>query len=138
MFLIAFPLLLIPFTLYNMVAFLLNMPFSDTVFTVPLPSNTQLAVSLGNALVVIAMLLLYVEFLKAARFASKAVMDHVLALVLFVGMACEFALVPKAQTPTFLLLTVLALVDLIAGVSVGNRTPAPSDIMVEEHDQPAA
>lgn len=137
MFLIAFPLLLIPFTLYNMVAFLLNMPFSDTAFTVPLPSNTRMAVTLGDALLVISMLLLYVEMLKAARFASKGVMDHVLALVLVVGMACEFALVPKAQTPTFLLLTVLALVDLVAGVSVGNRTPLPSDIMVEEHDQPA-
>ena len=33
MFLIGFPLLLIPFAIYNMIAFLLNMPFSDTLFT---------------------------------------------------------------------------------------------------------
>jgi len=136
MFLIAFPLLLIPFALYNMVAFLLNMPFSDTLFSVPLPSHTRMAVTFGDALVVLAILLSYVEFLKAARFRSKAVMDHVLALMLFAGAACEFALSAKAQTPAFLFLTTLAFVDLIAGVSVGPAAPHP-EIVLEGHD-PAA
>jgi hypothetical protein len=136
MFLIAFPLLLIPFALYNMVAFLLNMPFSDALFSIPLPSRTKLPVTLGDALVVISILLLYVEFLKAARFGSKTVMDHVLALILLAGMASEFALVPKAQTSAFLFMTVLALVDLLAGVSVGARG-RPRDIVLEGHD-PAA
>jgi hypothetical protein len=136
MFLIAFPLLLIPFALYNMVAFLLNMPVGDTLFMIPLPSHTRMAVTFGDALVVLSMLLLYVEFLKAARFRSKAVMDHVLALILFIGMAVEFALVAKAQTPAFLFITVLALVDLIAGVSVGARERR-SQIVLESQD-PAA
>jgi hypothetical protein len=137
MFLIAFPLLLIPLALYNMVAFLLNMPFGDALFTIPLPSNTRMAVTFGDALVVLSMLLLYLEFLKAARFHSKTVMDHVLALLLFIGMAAELAMVPKAQTPVFLFMTVLALVDLLAGVSVGARERS-SQIVLEEHDQPAA
>lgn len=133
MFLIAFPLLLIPFALYNMVAFLLNMPFADTLFTIPLPSHTRVAVTLGDALVVISILLLYVEFLKTARFRVKAVMDHVLALILFAGMAAEFAWVPKAQTPAFLFLTALALVDLLAGISVG-AGGRPQGIVVEGPD----
>ena len=137
MFLIAFPLLLIPFALYNMVAFLLNMPTGDTLFDIPLPSNTRMAVTLGDALVVISILLLYVEFLKAARFRSKGVMDHVLALILFAAMAAEFALVPKAQTSSFLFLAALALVDLLAGVSVGGGGH-PRAIALEGHDQAAA
>ena len=36
MYLIAFPLLLIPFALYNMVAFLLDLSFDDTLFELPL------------------------------------------------------------------------------------------------------
>ena len=40
MYLIAFPLLLIPFAFYNMIVFLLNMPFTDTVFSIPLMSRT--------------------------------------------------------------------------------------------------
>src|SRR5262245_39994217 len=121
MFLIAFPLLLVPFALYNMVVFLLNMTFTDTLFTLNLLSQTRFPVTTGDALVVIALLLLYLEVLKAARFGSKAVMDHVLSLALFVGMAAEFMLVPQAATTTFLLLTVVSFVDVITGLSVSAR-----------------
>lgn len=119
MYLIAFPLLLIPFALYNMVAFLLNMPFTDTLFTIPLMADRQMAVSTGDVLVAVGMLLLYVEFLKAGRFGTKAIMDHLLSFILLVAMAAELVLVPRAATSTLLLLAVLAFVDLITGLSVG-------------------
>ncbi len=85
MYLIAFPLLLIPFALYNMIAFLLNMPFTDTVFAIPLIADQRMPVTTGDLLVAVGMLLLYVEVLKAARFGSKAVMDHVLSFILFIA-----------------------------------------------------
>jgi hypothetical protein len=131
MFLIAFPLLLIPFTLYNMVVFLLSMTFTDTLFTLNLLSQTRFPVTTGDVLVVIALLLLYLEVLKAARFASKGVMDHVLSLALFVGMAVEFMLVPQAATTTFFLLTVTSFVDVITGISISARRRR-SDIRFEE------
>ena len=134
MFLIAFPLLLIPFALYNMMAFLLDTPVATEIYAIPLPADRHMAVSIGDALVVLAMLLLYLEVLKAAR-ARKAVMDHLLALILFAAMAAEFALVPQAQTSAFLLLTALAFVDLLIGVSVGRRVKR-HDIMVEDDDLP--
>ena len=135
MFLIAFPLLLIPFALYNMAVFLLDLSPSHEIATLPLLADTRMSISLGDAIVAIAMFLLYLEALKAARFASKAGMDHVLAFLIFVGMAAELALVPKAQTSTFLLLTVLALVDLLIGVSVGSRVQR-SSIVLEDADRP--
>ena len=134
MFLIAFPLLLIPFALYNMMAFLLDTPVATELYAIPLPADRHMAVSFGDALVVLAMLLLYLEVLKAAR-ASKAVMDHLLALILFAAMAAEFALVPQAQTPAFLFITVLAFVDLLIGVSVSRRAKR-HDIIVEGDDLP--
>ncbi len=78
-----------------------------------------MAVSTGDLLVAVGMLLLYVEFLKAARFGAKALMDHVLSFILLVAMAAELVLVPRAATSTLFLLTVLAFVDLITGLSVG-------------------
>jgi hypothetical protein len=133
MFLIAFPLLLVPFTLYNMVVFLLNMTFTDTMFTLPLPSQRRFPVTTGDLLVVIAMLLLYLEVLKAARFGTKVIMDHVLSLALFVAMVAEFVLVPQATTPTFMFLAVLGFVDLITGISVSARRTR-SDIVLEGAD----
>jgi len=123
MYLIAFPLLLIPFALYNMIVFLLNMPFSDVVFSIPLAGDRRLPVTTGDLLVMLAMFLLYVEVLKAARL-SKGAMDHVLAVLLFAGMAAELALVPRAATTTLLLLAALAFIDVITGLSLAIRRRA--------------
>ena len=132
MFLIAFPLLLIPFTLYNMVAFLLNMPFSDALFAFPLASGGRtMTVTTGDLVVAIAILMLYVEVLKAARFGVKRVMDHVLSLVLFAAIVAELMLAPQAATPTFLYLAVLSFIDVITGLSVG-APQAAAEIVLEE------
>jgi hypothetical protein len=129
MYLIAFPLLLIPFALYNMVIFLLNLPVTDTVFNIPLMEGRRMPVTTGDIIVAIALLMLYFEAIKAAR-GSKAIMDHVLALLLFVGMAAELALVPKATTPTLLLLTAISFIDVITGLTVSRR-PKQQEIVLE-------
>jgi hypothetical protein len=130
MYLIAFPLLLIPFAFFNIVVFLLNMPLSDedksVVFTLPLASEPDLPpvfdrsmpVTMGDFIVMIGMLLLYVEVLKAVRPGGKALMDHVLSLILFLAMAGELMFVPRATSSTLLLLTVLGFVDVITGFSM--------------------
>ena len=134
MYLIAFPLLLIPFALYNMVIFLLNLPVTGTVFNIPLMEGRRMPVTTGDIIVAIALLMLYFEAIKAAR-GSKAIMDHVLALLLFVGMGAELALVPKATTPTLLLLTAISFIDVITGLTVSRR-PKQQEIVLENADQP--
>jgi hypothetical protein len=134
MYLIAFPLLLIPVALYNMIAFLLNMPFAETAFAIPLGSDRRMPLNVGDLLVAIGMLLLYVEVLKAARFGSKGVADHILSFILFVAMVSELALVPRASTPTLLLLAVLGFVDVITGISLSIR-PKQREIVREGSDQ---
>ena len=135
MYLIAFPLLLIPFALYNMVVFLLNMSFSDIVFSIPLwPPDRRMPVTTGDLIVAIALLMLYVEVVKAARLGTKGAMDHVLAFILFVGMASELALVPRAATTTLLLLTVISFVDVITGISVSVRRKR-REIEFEDEDR---
>ena len=133
MYLIAFPLLLIPFVLYNMVAFLLDLSFGTPLFSVPLPSGTTMAVSTGDMLVMFAVLLLWLEILKATRLSRKGVMDHILSILLFLGMAAEFALVPRAATSTFLILIALSFVDVIGGFTMSRRTRRP-EIPLEQHD----
>jgi hypothetical protein len=133
MYVIAFPLLLIPFALYNMIAFLLNMPFTDTMFSIPLMDGRRLPVTTGELLLAIAMLLIYVEVLKVSR-VSKSVMDHVLSFILLAAMVSELVLVPRVTTPTLMLLAVLSFVDLIIGLSVRGRRKQP-EIMLEDHDR---
>ena|SRR5215471_9844302 len=140
MYLIAFPLLLIPFALYNMVLFLLNLPFTDTVFSLPLwPPDRRMPVSTGEIIVGLALFLLYVEVVKAVRLGGKGFVDHLLTLILFAGMAAELALVPQAATPTLLMLTAIGFIDVITGMSVSIRhRPQPIAYDDEHHHQDQA
>jgi hypothetical protein len=140
MYLIAFPLLLLPFAFFNIVVFLLNMPFTDTVFTIPLVSeptmppvfDRSMPVTTGDLIVVIGMLLLYVEVVKAARPGGKGIVDHLPSFIVFVVMAAELVLVPRAATPTLLLLTVLGFVDVISGLSI---RPVHQQIVLERSER---
>jgi len=129
MYLLGIPLLLIPFAIYNIMAFILGMSFTETVFEVPMLSRAVLAVTAGDLLVMFAILLLYVEILKATRLGSRAILDHVLSLVLFLFMAAEFMIVAQAATGTFLLLLLVSLLDVVAGFSITIQT-AQRDLSV--------
>ena len=133
MYLIAFPLLLIPFALYNMVAYLLDMDFHQRVFGVPLLSGKSMDVSMGDIIVLLAVLLLYIEILKSTRMSTKAIMDHVLSIILFIGMVVEFIVGEKAATSTFLIITALSFVDVIGGFTITIRT-AQRDVAFEGSD----
>jgi hypothetical protein len=136
MYLIAFPLLLIPFALYNIVAFILNLPFTDTVFSIPLwPPERRMPVTTGDLLVAVGMLLLYFEAIKAARLGIRRGMDHLLAFIVFLAMAGELALLPGAATPTLLLLTVLGFVDVITGLSISVHGKE-REIVIEDAERP--
>jgi hypothetical protein len=133
MYLIAFPLLLLPFVLYNMVAFLLDMDFSTVLFNVPLLSGRSMPVNTGDLLVLFGIFLLYIEILKSTRMSTKAIMDHVLSFILFIGMIIEFVAVQRAATSTFLILMALSFVDVIGGFTVTIRT-AQRDIALDRSD----
>jgi len=133
MYLIAFPLLIIPFALFNMILFLLHMPFTDTVFAIQLGHGRELPLSIGDLLIMYSMVLLYIEVLKAARLGGKGAVDHILSLILFLAIAAELALVPEAEGSTLLLLGALSFVDVLTGLSlsIGRREePTPRKLEV--------
>ena len=136
MYLIAFPLLLLPFVLYMMVAFLLDMEFTTPLFNVPLLSGRTMSVSTGDLLVLLGIVLLYLEILKATRLASRAIMDHILSFVLFIVMIIVFIAVPRAATVTFLMLLALSCVDVLGGFTITIRT-AQRDIAVDRPEHMA-
>ena len=71
MYLIAFPLLLVSFALYNMILFMLNMPLTDTAASIPLPDDRRMPLAIGDLLVLFSFLPLYLEVLKSARISRE-------------------------------------------------------------------
>jgi hypothetical protein len=122
MYLIGIPLLIVPFAIYNIVAFLFNVGFDGVLFTIHMPSGVDLNVTTSDLLLILSVFLLFVEILKATRMGARAIVDHMLSLILFVVMLAEFLMLPKAATSTFLLLLVICFVDVMAGFSVSIRT----------------
>jgi hypothetical protein len=133
--LVAFPLLLIPFAIYNMVAFLTpGVSWSAPIATVHMLSGADWTVSAGDALLGFAILILFLEILKATRLGMRSITDHVLSLLLFMAMMAEFIVVKEAATSTFLLLAVLSFVDVVGGFSITIRT-AQRDVAIDAADK---
>jgi membrane-anchored protein YejM (alkaline phosphatase superfamily) len=131
MFLIGFPLLLVPFAIYNIIAFLMpGVSWSSTLTTVHLASGADWTMSAGDMLIVLAVLLLFGEVMKSTRIGMRTVVDHGLSLILFLGMLAEFLLVKQAASATFFLLLVISFIDVIGGFAVTLRS-AQRDLTVE-------
>ena len=123
---IGFPLLLIPLAIYNIIVFLMpGVAFSAPVTALKLMSGVTWTVTFSDALLALGMLLLMFEVVKAARPGAKYFTDHLLSFLVFAGAAAEFVMLPAFATSTFFLLTVLALVDFLASVTIRTRRPRP-------------
>lgn len=123
MFLIGFPLLLIPFAVYNMIAFLTpGVAWTTPVATVHMMSGEDWVLTWEDLLLAFAILLLALEMIKSTRMGMRSIVDHVLAMALFIAMLVEFLLVQRAGTSTFFLLTMIGLVDVLVGFIVRIRS----------------
>ncbi|HZS63786.1 MAG TPA: hypothetical protein VFA53_04730 [Xanthobacteraceae bacterium] len=138
MFLIGFPLLIIPFALYNMFVFLFGVSnWAAPVAAMRLMSGAQWTMTWGDVLIALSALLLFVEFLKSARIGLRNVVDHLLSVLVFAGMLAEFTLVQDTATSTFFLLIVISFLDVLGGLAIRPRR-IPQKLKLESADRVAA
>lgn len=125
--LVALPLMIIPLVLYN-VAMLGMMggggaaSLSTVVTSLQMVSGAIWTMSLGDVLIVIGLVFLFVEILKASRNGRGSLVNHMLSLLVFVGYLVEFLLVRNAATQIFFILMTITFVDVIGGFAVAIRT----------------
>ena len=112
----AFPMLALVIAAYNVMGLGGGMMQADSqFFDVVMPSGAQVFFKLGDVFVIAGLAALFLEILKAARLASGTIIDHMLSTAVAL---IEFLLVDYCGTPTFFLLTVMTLIDVVAGFSV--------------------
>jgi hypothetical protein len=104
--------------------------WTGTLFSVHMVSGADWAMSVGDLLITLAILLLAGEVMKSTRIGTRTIIDHSLSLVLFLGMLVEFLLVKATATGTFFVLLVISFVDVVAGFAVTLRS-AQRDLTVE-------
>lgn len=120
------PLMIVPFILYNLgLAGLFGggaeLPWSNVLFSFQMMSGGTFSLTLGDLLIVIALVLLFVEIVKATRTSNASLVDHLLSTFVFIAFLVEFLLVRNAANSVFFILMAVTLVDVIAGFSVSLR-----------------
>jgi hypothetical protein len=128
--LLGFPLLLVPLAVYNIMTFLIPVDWNTVIVTVRMISEGEWKITFSDALLALAIVMLFFETVKATRTSSRSIIDHMLSTLVFVGALVEFLLVKQAATSPFALLVLICLVDVIAGYTVSIRT-ARRDYSIE-------
>ncbi|MEQ8826506.1 MAG: hypothetical protein RIC82_01850, partial [Parvibaculum sp.] len=95
---------------------------AEILISFQMMSGAVWTMSWGDVLIVIALVLLFIEVLKATRTGSWSVIDHMFSMLVFIAFLVEFLLVREAATQVFFILMVIAFVDVIAGFSVSIRS----------------
>ena len=119
----AAPLMALPVLAYNLLALALGgLKARDAadrlavrLLDIPMASRAEWPLSLGDLFVAGSLVVLFVELLKAASSRRAAVINHSLSMVLFIGCLVEFLLFPAFATSTFFLITLMVLLDVLAG-----------------------
>ena len=118
---IGFPLLIIPFAIYNMIAFLTpGFDWTSVPYTFPFKSGVQWGPTLADAFIVFSLLMLMFEVIKCIRH-GRSIVEHYLVLLLACGAAAEFVLVKEAGNSLFMQFIAICFVDLFAGFAAGLR-----------------
>jgi hypothetical protein len=130
MFALGVPLLIFPFAIYNILVFLMpGFSWSNELWHFRMMSGGEWGITPGDLMIAGAIVILLIEMLKAAQMSRRTIIDHLLSMILFVGMLIEFLMVRQVASTTFFLLLVISFVDVGGGFAVSVRA-AQRDISV--------
>ncbi len=136
----AFPLILVAVLLYNLMVFGGGATGHDSLtllshsFTLRLFSGDVWKISLGDLFVALALALLFIETVKAARTTARAILNHAFSMLTFALALVEFITLKGFGTTTFFLITAFCLFDVVAGYTISIIT-GRRDLSVMPHDE---
>jgi hypothetical protein len=124
------PLIGILAVVYLIVAAVFDTALGRTIFNLTLPSGRVWTFLLSDLFLVLGLFLLYLEILKSTRTGRGQIIEHIVSMLIFVGCLLLFLLVRQTGSTTFLLITAMAAIDVIAGFTV-SIVSARRDLEIE-------
>ena len=138
----AFPMILIPVILYNLVFFsggvtghanmqaILDHSFALTMF-----SGDVWRVTVSDLFELLALAMLFIETLKAARHNSRELLNHAFAMLTFCVALVEFIVLKGFSTSAFFLITAMCLFDVVAGYTISIVAAKRDVALVSSNDR---
>jgi hypothetical protein len=122
----ALPLLVAPLIIYNIVVVFAGGgpatgPLTATLFKLPMLSGSTWVFSWGDLILLITLIVLFAELVKATYTSTVSLVDHGLSMLVFVACLVEFLVVGAAATSVFFFIMMAALIDVVAGFTIGIR-----------------
>jgi hypothetical protein len=132
----AIPLTIIAFVLYNVVVLFSGSSGTEgatdggaaaralldsTIFSITMISGGTWNFTWGDLIVLVTLVILFVEIVKATYTSASGLIDHGLSMLVFVAVLVEFIVVPQAATSVFFILLVALLIDVVAGAIISIR-----------------
>lgn len=117
-----FPFMVLAVAAYAVVVGLMGRPLGQEVLAFDLPSGTRFTLIVGELLLGLATVVLFFEIMNATSARSSSIINHGLSMLVFIGCFVGFLLLPGFGTGTFLIITLMALIDVIAGYSISILT----------------
>ncbi len=114
------PLLAIPLVIYNIILFSsgIDTQLATSVYDFTLPSSAVWSISGGDLFIIAGLLLLGIEVFKATRTGQTSIIDHALSTLVLVIFLIEFVTVAGCGNSIFFILTLMTVIDVIAGFSI--------------------
>ncbi len=120
------PLLTIPLVIFNLMLLIngaaTSAVLSSTMFSGTLFSGAVFTLTVGDFLVILGVILLYFELLKSTRFSTASTVEHMVSMLVFIVFLIEFITVEGLGNAPFLVITLLALIDVLSGFTVSIST----------------
>jgi hypothetical protein len=129
------PLIGLLAVVYLIVAAVFGNVLERTIFSLTLPSTANWTFRVRDLFLVLGLFLLYLEILKSTRTGRGQIVEHIVSMLVFIGCLLLFLLVRQTGDTTFLLITVMSAIDVIAGFTV-TIVAARRDMEIERVAQP--
>ena len=115
----AIPLFAIIWILYHLVIIWGSATIlSYEVFQLGLVSETIWQVTVSDLLLMAGLIVLYLEILQATLTSMMSVINHTLSTLVFVVFIVEFIIIGTSTNSTFFLLSLMSLIDVLAGFTI--------------------
>ena len=115
------PLMGIILLLYNIISASSEFVWDNTWKTINLPSGAEVAVSYSEGFIAFSLIVLFIEIIKSTSISNHAITEQILSILIFIIFLLQFLNSSKASEPTFLILTIMSLIDVMAGFVIQTK-----------------
>ncbi len=92
--------------------------FNSTVASFQLMSSDVWKITLGDTFVIVSLLILFLEIVKATRTNQVTIINHALSMLVFIVALVEFIVMEGFGNSTFFLIMAMSMLDVIAGFTI--------------------